>query len=475
MTMPFHLIGVGGAGMSVVAELLLAAGHQVTGSDSKESETLSRLGELGVKVSSHQDRGNVPPDAVVVYSSAIRPDNPELQVAKERGQRILHRSEALAYASADRLFVAVAGAHGKTTTSAMIARSLSAIGADPSWAVGSSILGLGSGAHLGQGDVFVAEADESDGSFLNYSPTVAVVTNIEADHLDHYGSQECFAQAFVDFARRLRPHGDIPATLVACSDDAGVRKLITNVAQNHNEIRLITYGQDPCDLSDRFAAGGHIGITDTSITADGSTTTLTIFDQTSVELTLQVAGFHNVLDAAAAVGTAAAVGISPAKMAAALSGFAGTGRRFELRANVGGRRLFDDYAHHPTEVAAALEQARVVAGGGEVHVLFQPHLFSRTKNFSAQFAAALELADHVALMDIYGAREEPIAGITSALIAQQSKRDFVFLDGMDEESAGLAAARSVKPGDILVLVGAGSVTQAGSAIAEFWALQESQG
>lgn len=487
MSDAFHLIGVGGAGMSVVAELLLARGFQVSGSDVKDSDTLRRLEKLGVKVTSYQDRANVPEDATVVYSSAIRPDNPEKQEALARGLRLLHRSEALAYAANQQLFVAVAGAHGKTTTSAMIAQALCGCGEDPSWAVGSSILGLGSGAHLGRGGVFVAEADESDGSFLNYSPTIAVVTNVEPDHLDHYGSPERFAQAFVEFVGNLRSYQiqldgaerTIPPTLVVCSDDPGALRLAEQVSAHcagaEDEITLITYGQEPCDVAAGCGVGsGHILVTDIEIDSTGSGATLEILGKSEVQLRLGVAGLHNILNAVAAVAVAVSLGLPAGSAAAALGQFQGTGRRFEFRGEVGGRRLFDDYAHHPTEVRAALQQARIVAGEGQVHVLFQPHLYSRTKNFASQFAQALSLADHVALMDIFGAREDPVEGVTSELIARHAGQGFQVLRGADVAAAGAAAAEAVAPGDILVLVGAGSVTGAGTAVLQQWRLQDSQ-
>lgn len=436
----YHFIGLGGAGMSVIAELLHAQGAEVSGSDRAASATLSRLQQLGITGHVGHAAAQVPPAARVVVSSAVRPDNPELQVARERGQEVLHRSQALALAARDARFVAVAGAHGKTTTSAMTAFAARAAGLDPSWAVGSAITGLGSGAHLGGGDIFVAEADESDGSFLNYRPAVAIVTNIEPDHLDHYGSREAFEQAFADFAQRIEPGG----ALVACADDAGVGRLLATVAAQEGAPRVVSYGFGPAPA----AAAKHYVLARTErgyLLSEGTH---------RWELTLALPGDHLALDAAAAVAALVELGGEAAALVAALADFAGTGRRFELRGEVGGVRVVDDYAHHPTEVAATLRTARAVCSG-QVRVLFQPHLYSRTVNFQREFAAALAQADDVVVTDIYAAREDPVAGVDGQTITQHGTGQYV---ANKAEAARLLAARS-RPGDLVLTVGAGDVTE----------------
>ncbi|RRD44084.1 UDP-N-acetylmuramate--L-alanine ligase [Buchananella hordeovulneris] len=436
----FHFIGLGGAGMSVIAELLHAQGAQVSGSDRAASATLRRLQQLGITGHVGHAADQVPPGARVVVSSAVRPDNPELRVARERGQEVLHRSEALALAARDARFVAVAGAHGKTTTSAMTAFAARATGLDPSWAVGASITGLGSGAHLGAGDIFVAEADESDGSFLNYRPAVAIVTNIEPDHLDHYGSREAFEQAFADFAQRIAPGG----ALVACADDAGVARLLEQLGGQEQAPRLVSYGFGPAPA----AAATHY-----QLVRRQAGYALTQGTQ-QWELRLALPGDHLALDAAAAVAALVELGGQAAAVVAALADFAGTGRRFELRGEVGGVRVVDDYAHHPTEVAATLRTARAVCSG-QVRVLFQPHLYSRTVNFQREFAAALAQADDVVVTDIYAAREDPVPGVDGRTITQHGTGEYVA----DKVAAArLLAARS-QPGDLLLTVGAGDITE----------------
>ena len=366
----YHFIGIGGAGMSVVAELLASRGARVSGSDRADSPVLERLRGLGITVFAGHDPAHVPADAVVVVSTAIRESNPELAAARGRGQRVVHRSEALALAATGMRFVGVAGAHGKTTTSGMLAVALRSAGADPSVAVGGVVPQFGSGAHLGAGDVFVAEADESDGSFLNYSPSVEVVTNVEPDHLDRYGSREAFEAVFAEFASRLVPGG----ALVACAEDPGAARLASHARERG--ITTITYGRPG-----RCAQRPDAAIEDVDSTASGSTARVEWDGQAAV-LRLAVAGEHNVLNATAALLAGAALGVGLPEMAAGLASFTGTARRFEERGRVGSRRLFDDYAHHPTEVAAALRQARVVAGAGGVTVVFQPHLYSRTRIFA---------------------------------------------------------------------------------------------
>ncbi|MDO5727524.1 MAG: UDP-N-acetylmuramate--L-alanine ligase [Bowdeniella nasicola] len=428
----YHFIGIGGAGMSVIAELLHARGAYITGSDMHESPTLDRLRNLGLTIYVGHRGDQVPENATVVYSTAVPSTNPELVIAKRRDQEVIHRSLALALAASGMDFVAVAGAHGKTTTSAMLAAALVEAGSNPSYAIGGNVLGLGTGARLGSGDVFIAEADESDGSFRNYTPRVAIVTNVESDHLDFYGTEAAFAAAFMDFARTIVPDG----LLICCADDSGAAHLATQAAASG--IRTLTYGTDP--RADAVLDGDNLH-----------------FGKLNVRLSLQVAGAHNRLNAAAAFLAGTELGIPATLMARSLGAYQGAGRRFQPRGTADRVRVIDDYAHHPTEVAATLATARTQVGSGRVIVLFQPHLFSRTRNFADRFAHALSAADDVVVCDIFPAREAPIAGVSSRLITDQ-------LPGAhyvgDLEKAAARTAHLARPGDLVITMGAGSVTTA---------------
>jgi len=442
-----HLVGVGGAGMSAVATLLAARGLSVSGSDAADGPALPALRAAGVDVRVGHDGSLVEGVDTLVVSSAVRATNPELARARELGLRVWHRSQALAALMDDRDAVAVAGAHGKTTTSAMIAVALLASGQDPSFAIGGTVLsddGPIGGARDGAGAGFVAEADESDGSFLAYEPLVAVVTNVEPDHLDHYGSREAFEQAFVDFAGRIRPGG----TLVACADDDGAARLVATVRPTLDErgVAVVTYGRsEAADVRLVDIAGDAWSAEVSGLGA-------------SATLTLAVPGAHNLLNAAAAWATCVRLGVDPSAAAAGLGAFRSTGRRFELRGEAGGVRVVDDYAHHPTEVDALLRAARSVAGQGRVVVLFQPHLFSRTRTFADEFGAAFDLADVVVVTDVYAAREDPDPEVTGALIVDRvptpGKATFV----PDRLAAARSVAEAARPGDLVLTVGAGDVT-----------------
>ena len=454
----YHLVGIGGAGMSVVAELLAASGADVSGSDSKESATTRRLAAEGISVSIGHDARHVPADAVVVVSSAIRESNPELAAARERSQKVLHRSQALALAARGRDFVAVAGAHGKTTTSAMIATALREAGLDPSWAIGGSVVGAGGGSHLGGGRAFVAEADESDASFLNYEPLVEVVTNVEPDHLDHYGSAEAFEEAFAQFARLLKADG----ALIACADSPGALRMAVGAIDRGQ--RVVTYGRGDGPRG----AAAHVKVAPVRAHSREASRPLGAsgaFDDGSgpVRVDLSVVGDHNLLNAAAAWAAGVELGVGREEMASALSHFLGTGRRFELRGEAGGVRVVDDYAHHPTEVEATLRAARAVVGDGALRVLFQPHLYSRTANFADRFAEALSLADDVVVTSVYAAREDPTPGVEGDLVTSKmdpARAQFV----PDRFEAARALAARARPGDLVMTVGAGDVTELGPTI-----------
>ncbi|WP_342746861.1 UDP-N-acetylmuramate--L-alanine ligase [Georgenia soli] len=458
----FHLVGVGGAGMSAVAELLAARGHDVSGSDQRDSAVLARLRGLGVRTYVGHDAAHVPDTGSLVVSTAVRESNPELAAARGRGLPVLHRSQALARAAAGLDFVAVAGAHGKTSTSAMLAVALRAAGQDPSYAIGGTVLALGTGAHLGTGRAFVAEADESDGSFLNYAPRVALVTNVEPDHLDHHGSEAAFRRSFEEFVDRLVPGG----LLVACADDAGALALVRHAVAGGT--RVVTYGRGPAPEG----VEAHATLAPaTSMTGGTSSARVTLagLDDAVVEvdLHLRVGGAHMLLNAAGAWCAGLELGVGPEEMAAALGAFTGTGRRFEHRGEAAGVRVVDDYAHHPTEVAATLGTARLEAGEGRVVVLFQPHLYSRTRTFAEEFAAALGAADEVVVTDVYGAREDPVPGVDGSLITDAMGRRGGGARARhvaDRVQAAHAAADAARPGDLVLTVGAGDVTELGPVI-----------
>ncbi len=473
----YHLIGIGGAGMSVVAELLFESGAQVSGSDRQDSKILRDLQDLGIDAYHPHDAKDFDEDAVVILSSAIRDNNPELIKARERGQKVIHRSQGLAIAARGQKFVAVAGAHGKTTTTAMIAVALQESGIDASFAVGSGIVGRGSGAHRGSG-IFLAEADESDRSFLNYSPKIALVTNIEADHLDNYGSADGLDEVFEQFSRRIVPGG----TLVCCAEDRGSARLARKVMESdfarQNQILVLTYGRPEQSLLEPSVA-----IHDLSTNAQGARASITSKDASvagglgdTYELELSVSGEHNVLNATGAWTVCAQLGVDPELAARSLAEFHGASRRFEVRGRVGGRTLIDDYAHHPTEVASSVRQARAFADGGQVIVVFQPHLYSRTNSFADRFAAELAIADQVVVADIYAAREDPVEGITSKLIS-----DAAWASGVDESrfvlggpvaEAAAFGGRLTKPGDVCILMGAGDIFLEADAVLNAWRLSD---
>ena len=468
----FHLIGVGGAGMSVLAQLLAERGATVTGSDAAGGDAFDHLRGLGLTVALGHDAAHVPAGATVVVSTAIKEDNPELAAARERGQEVIHRSQALALAARGRDFVAVAGAHGKTTTSGMLAQALSVAGEDPSFAVGGVVRDLGAAA---------AEADESDRSFLNYEPYLAVVTNVEPDHLDNYGTTEAFERAFLDFACNLRTGG----RLIVCADDpGGLRLARAAVAKG---VPVTTYGTVDAGLGaeGRLIDDAHVRVEIIERRAGGTSALLTLWrDETTdpgpvrpedctvtgpIALELALPGDHIVLDAAAAWAAGIELGVEPEAMARALGAFGGTGRRFEERGEVAGVRVIDDYAHHPTEIEALLTAAREVADArsGRVLALFQPHLFSRTRAFADRFGAALDNADLVVVTSIYPAREtqEDFPDVTGATVADRiegARAQYIA----DHVEAAHALADAARPGDVLLTIGAGDVTRLGPVILE---------
>ena len=442
-----HLVGIGGAGMSGIARVLLARGGTVSGSDAKDSRTLAALRALGATIHVGHDRSYVDDADTVVVSSAIKESNPELAAARARGLRVLPRAEALAALIAGRRGVAVAGTHGKTTTTSMLTVAAQHCGADPSYAIGGDLNEAASNAHHGSGELFVVEADESDGSFLAYRPFAAVVTNVEADHLDHYADGEEVARAFVQFAGTV----DEAGFLVVCVDDAGGRRLAEEVRGGALDVR--TYGR---------GEGADLRLDGLTLAGSTSRYDPVLRGRRLPPVTLGVAGAHMALNSAGALLAGIGLGLPEAQLIEGLAGFTGVRRRMELRGTAGGVRVYDDYGHHPTEVTAQLLAAREVAAGGRVVVAFQPHMYSRTAAFAAQFGAALGLADEVVVMEVYGAREEPVPGVTGAIVAAEVPLDAAHVTFEPSWSAVPAElVRRCAPGDLVLTMGAGDVTQIG--------------
>lgn len=446
-----HLIAIGGAGMSAVARVLLARGLTVSGSDRADGPALEGLRAAGATVHVGHAAAHVAGADTVVVSSAITEDNVELAAAREAGLRVLHRSQALAAAMTGSRKVAVAGANGKTTTSSMLTVALVHAGAEPSFAVGAEISQLGTNAAVGRGESFVVEADESDGSFLAYGPDVAVVTNVQPDHLDFYGTPARVHEAYGAFAESITAGG----LLVAGWDDPGSRELAQRMSGEG--LRVATYGRRP---------GADLRIGPTTSQGLGTCSTLHHLGDTHT-MKLKVPGGHNVENACAALlaGTLG-LGIDVDQVLAGLSTFAGARRRFEVCGEVRGVTVVDDYAHNAPKVAALVGTAAALvrAGGtGKLRVIFQPHLYSRTRDFANEFALALAPADDVVVLDVYGAREAPMMGVTSALIGDPLVRlargpRTVEVGGPMDDVAARVAARS-SAGDLVLTVGAGDVTR----------------
>ncbi|MTD16510.1 UDP-N-acetylmuramate--L-alanine ligase [Nakamurella sp. YIM 132087] len=513
-----HLVGVGGAGMSAIARILADRGLPVSGSDAKGSHVLTGLTQRGVRTVLGHRADNLDlldggPTAVVV-STAIRADNAEVAEARRRGIPVVLRAQALAALMDGSRSVCVAGTHGKTSTTSMLTVALQRAGLDPSFAIGGELNESGSGAHQGTGDVFVAEADESDGSFLAFTPHGAIITNLEPDHLDHHGTPEAYARVFEQFVDRIAPGG----FLVACQDDPGVRTLLSTLDGRVGAPRVIRYGfapggsvdartADPDAAVDRAAADAtsahpaatrtpSAGRADTEVLIErhsaaghGTVATLSISpgglsvtpgadrtDRTGssgpveVRLTLAVPGTHMLSNAAAALAAGVALGVDPEAMASGLAGYTGVRRRFEYKGRAGGVTVYDDYAHHPTEVRAQLAAARAVLDSRDDHpgrlvVVFQPHLYSRTRTFAAEFAQALATADVAVVLDVYGAREDPQPGITGELITSgipAGTAEVHFEPSL--ATAPQRVAGLVREGDLLITMGAGDVTMLGPLI-----------
>jgi UDP-N-acetylmuramate--alanine ligase len=445
-----HFVGIGGAGMSGIARIMLARGMAVSGSDSADSALLGELAAAGARVHVGHAAGNLGTADTLVVSTAIRADNPELAEAQRRGIRVLHRAAALASVMLGRQGIAVAGTHGKTTTTSMITTILRQAGADPAYVIGGILAETGLGADDGSGAAFVAEADESDGSFLMLAPSAAVVTSVEADHLDNYGTLAAIEDAFAAFVGRILPGG----LLVACADAPGARALTGKAGP---QIRALTYGT-AADADYRVSGFAPRGMTASFTVTGGPGTALS--QSGPAHLEIGVPGRHNALNAAAALALTMELGVPADAAAAGLAAYRGARRRMELKGEADGVQVVDSYAHHPTELAADLAAARDVAGSGRLIAIFQPHLFSRTRIFAAEFGAALGRADEVLVLDIYAAREDPEPGVTGALVADAvpgGRAQFI----PDRASVVAAAAELAKPGDMILTMGAGDVTALG--------------
>lgn len=439
-----HFIGIGGAGMSGIARILLARGVRVSGSDAKDSRSLAALAALGADVAVGHDAAHLEGVDTVVVSTAIRDGNPELVESRRRGLPILPRAAALASVMSGLRGVAVAGTHGKTTTTSMLTVALQHCGLDPSFAIGGDLGEPGSNAHAGSGPHFVAEADESDASFLLLSPYAAVVTNVEVDHLDHYADLAEVDTAFRGFVHRIAPNG----FLVACADDPGSARLAVDAAAAGRDVRR--YGTTP---------GADLEVRDLALVGPGASYSARWRGSALGEVRLRVPGRHNALNSAAALAAGLGLGLPFEPLAAGLGRFPGARRRFELRGTAAGVRVVDDYAHHPTEVAAALLAARQVAAGGRVLAVFQPHRYSRTAGFADAFGAALAGADVVVVMEVYAAGEDPIPGVSGATVARAVPLPpaAVVFEPSWRAVAGRVAALA-RPGDVVLTLGAGDVT-----------------
>jgi UDP-N-acetylmuramate--alanine ligase len=438
-----HFIGIGGSGMSGLAEVLLNMGYQVTGSDLKGSDVTERLIELGGRVFIGHAAPNVEAAQVVVYSSAVHADNPELVAARAAAIPIIARADMLAELMRMKYGVAVGGSHGKTTTTSMVASVLSRGGLDPTIVVGGRLRAIGANARLGHGRFLVAEADESDGSFLRLAPAVTVTTNIDREHLDHYPDLDAIKQAFVYFANRVPFYG----VSVLCADDPNVRAILPQVTK-----RTLLYG------TREDAEVRAVGIT---MLPDGSRFDVEANGRPLGMVTLHVPGRHNVLNALAAVAVGLELEVGFGHIAEALDQFRGVGRRFESRGEVGGVRVIDDYGHHPTEIAATLAAAR--QSGGRVLVVFQPHRYSRTAALQEEFGRCFGDADRVWVLDVYAAGEAPIEGASGRSLveaAQAAGAAHVSFAASANEAA-TAAVSAAGPGDTILTLGAGDISKLG--------------
>ncbi|WP_437769433.1 UDP-N-acetylmuramate--L-alanine ligase [Sorangium sp. So ce281] len=438
-----HFVGIGGVGMSGLAEILRSLEFEVSGSDLKESSTTRRLTSLGVRIDIGHRAENVRGVDVVVYSSAIRPENPELTEARALGTPVIGRAEMLAELMRVKYGVAIAGSHGKTTTTSLVATVLRAAGLDPTVVVGGKMAALGTNARLGAGDLLVAEADESDGSFLRLTPTIAVVTNIDPEHLDHYGTHERIKDAFVEFAARVPFYG----LAVLCLDHPHVQDLLPRIPRRH-----VTYGVSP--QSDYSARGIQFRGLETSFNAYRRGEPLGGF-------TVKMPGAHNVLNCLATIAVADELEVPLDVTKQALATFGGVARRFSVVGSIGGVTMIDDYGHHPAEIRATIDAARRAFPGEDhrVVVAFQPHRHTRTRDLFDEFTRAFNQADVLLVTDIYAAGEPPIPGVTAERLVQSIREhghhDARFI--ADKADLPEALEKIARPGDVVIALGAGDV------------------
>lgn len=435
-----HFIGIGGSGMSGLAGMFLDRGIRVSGSDRADSTALRALAARGATVHVGHDAANLPDDVdAVIHTGAIWPQNPEYVLAKERGLPVIHRSQALYWLIGGRRLVSVAGAHGKTTSTGMLVTALRALGTAPTFVNGGVIADLGVSSGTGGDELFVIEADESDGTFLLYDTSVALITNVDPDHLDHWESRDAFYDGFVRFGDAARE------AVVISADDSGARR----VAQALRHERIVTFGED---------AAADVRLSD--IVTEGPVSFALTHDGETVTGRLAVPGAHNAVNAAGAVAVLLTLGYSLEPALRAVEEFGGTVRRFELHGVERGVSVYDDYAHHPTEVAAALVAARSVVGDGRIIAIQQPHTYSRTQEMYREFADVLEsYADHTVMLDVYGAREDPVPGVTGELVSgafrDPSKVHYVA----DWQEAAEYTATVAREGDYVITLGCGNVYQ----------------
>jgi UDP-N-acetylmuramate--alanine ligase len=442
-----HFVGIGGAGLSAIARIMLARGIEVSGSDGNDSPTLDALRELGARVHIGHAAEQVYDVDTLVVSTAIREDNPEYVAAVAQGLRILPRSAALFAVMAGKRTIAIAGTHGKTTTTSLVTVALQAAGADPTYAIGGDLSSTGVNAADGASDLFVAEADESDGAFLVYSPEIAVVTNVDADHLDQWGTEEAYQAAFADFLDRITPGG----LLITWADSDATASLAGEARARG--LRVLTYG-----LSADADLSAH------DLRHDGTNTTFEVRRgvESLGEVRLQIPGAHYVLNSLAALAVGFELGLSPELLREGLAAFTGTRRRMERKGEVAGVRVYDSYAHHPSEIHGDLQAARSVAGEGRLIVAFQPHLVSRTRIFGEQMGVELGAADEVVITDVYLAREDADPAVTGQLVADAvplPEGAVAFVPDLADVAAALA--ERARPGDMVLTLGAGTITNVG--------------
>jgi UDP-N-acetylmuramate--alanine ligase len=450
-----HFVGIGGIGMSGIAEVLLNLGYKVSGSDLKSSTVTQRLASLGATVFEGHRAENIVGAEVVVASSAVSSDNPEISEAHALHIPVIQRAEMLAELMRLKYGIAIAGMHGKTTTTSMVAAVLAGGGLDPTVVVGGRVDAMGSNARLGKSQYLVAEADESDRSFLRLSPILAVVTNIDREHMDCYRNMRDVKRAFLDFMDRVPFYGMV----VVCNDDPQLRRMLPQIRR-----RTVTYGT-------RRGSDFHIKLGE-SMFSPGEYRAITRFDvsfkqKALGEFRLHVPGLHNVLNATAAIAVGVGLDIDIEHVRAALENFRGVDRRFQLRGTVAGISVIDDYGHHPTEVRATLAAARQ-CGFGKIHVVFQPHRYTRTQLLMDEFATAFHNADSLLILDIYAANEQPIEGITGEALAGRIRevgKDEASYVASFAEAANAVAARA-QNGDMILTLGAGNVSQLGPMILE---------